>query len=165
MQCGKMVGLLAIADATSRIDLSCMWTCVWPLHLKDVVYADIWWQWARRTGLPNATKLTTGKLTAAVAHESLWDAIREDGGLEDFHHLRDRLALRQPTGDDRAGMVVQDGNHIAIKAILLKGVEITEVHRPYGMRCPSFKGAPMAWRVYDRWHRQRMLSQDTLYGI
>ena len=54
-------------------------------------------------------KLTAGKLTAAVAHESLWDAIREDGRLENFHYLSNRLALRQPTGDDHAGMVVEDG--------------------------------------------------------
>jgi hypothetical protein len=57
----------------------------------------------------DAPKLTAGKLAAVVAHESLWDAIREDSRLEDFHHLSDRLSRIQPTGDDRAGMVVQDG--------------------------------------------------------
>jgi hypothetical protein len=113
----------------------------------------------------DTTKLTAGKLTAAVAHESLWDAIREDGRLENFHYLSDRLALRQPTSDDHAGMIVEDGNQIAIKAIVLAGVEITDVHRPHGVRRQCFKGAPMAWRAWDRWHRWRMLAQDTLYGI
>ena len=56
MQLGKMVRLLPIADATSRIDLSCMGACMWPLHMKDVVYADILWQGARRAGLPAQTK-------------------------------------------------------------------------------------------------------------
>jgi hypothetical protein len=42
----------------------------------------------------DTTKLTAGKLTAAVVHESLWDAIRQDGGLQDFHYLSDRLPLR-----------------------------------------------------------------------
>jgi hypothetical protein len=113
----------------------------------------------------DATKLTAGKLTAAVAHESLWDAIREDGGLQDCHHLSDRLPLIQSTGDDRAGMVVQDGNQIAIKAVVLAGVERTDVHRPHGVRRQRFKGVPMAWRAWDRWHRWRILAQDTLYGI
>jgi hypothetical protein len=44
----------------------------------------------------DTTKLTAGTLTAAVAHESLGDALREDGGLQDFHHLSDRLPLRHP---------------------------------------------------------------------
>ena len=35
-----MIRLLAIADATSRIDLSCVRACVGPLHLKDVVQVD-----------------------------------------------------------------------------------------------------------------------------
>src|SRR4029453_15331701 len=62
-------------------------------------------------------------------------------------------------------MVVEDGNQIAIKAGVLAGVEITEVHRPQSVRRQRFKGAPMAWRAWDRWHRWRMLAQDTLYGI
>jgi hypothetical protein len=72
----------------------------------------------RRTDAP---KFTASKLAAVVAHESLWDAIHEDSRLEDFHHLSDRLARIQPTGDDRAGMVVQDGNQVPIKAIALAG--------------------------------------------
>src|SRR5215208_5777088 len=75
----------------------------------------------------DAPKLTAGKLAAVVAHESLWDAIREDSRLEDFHHLSDRLSRIQPTGDDRAGMIVQDGNQIPIKAIALAGIEITHL--------------------------------------
>jgi hypothetical protein len=113
----------------------------------------------------DATKLTAGKLTAAVAHELPWDAIREDGGLQDFHHLEDRLPLRQPTGDNRAGMGVKDGNQIAIKAVVLAGVEITEIDRPHSVRRQRFKGAPMAWRACDRWHWWSMLAPDTLYGI
>ena len=71
----------------------------------------------------DATKLTAGKLAAVVAHEPLWDAIHEDGRLEDFHYLSDRLACIQPTGDDRARMVVQDGNQVPIKAIALAGIQ------------------------------------------
>src|SRR4029434_1088120 len=56
MQLGKMVGLLPITDATSRIDLSGPWAYQRPLHMKDVVHVDAWWQWARRAGLPAQTK-------------------------------------------------------------------------------------------------------------
>src|SRR4029453_15339460 len=62
-------------------------------------------------------------------------------------------------------MVVEDGNQIAIKAGVLAGVEITDVHRPQSVRRQRFKGAPMTWRAWDRWHRWRMRAQDTLYGI
>ena len=40
MQGRKMIRLLAIADATSRIDLSCVRACGGSLHLKDVVQVD-----------------------------------------------------------------------------------------------------------------------------
>jgi hypothetical protein len=40
MQGRKMIRLLAIADVTSRVDLSCMWACVGALHMKDVVHVD-----------------------------------------------------------------------------------------------------------------------------
>jgi hypothetical protein len=40
MQARKMIRLLAIADATSRVDLSGVRACVGPLHLKDVVQVD-----------------------------------------------------------------------------------------------------------------------------
>ncbi|SRR6266567_1612652 len=40
MQGRKMIRLLAIADATSRVDLSCMRACVGLLHMKDVVQVD-----------------------------------------------------------------------------------------------------------------------------
>ena len=71
----------------------------------------MWWsiihgQLDRRT---DATKFTASKLAAVVAYELPWDAIREHGSFEHFNHLRDRLAPIQPAGDDRAGMVVQDG--------------------------------------------------------
>jgi hypothetical protein len=62
-------------------------------------------------------------------------------------------------------MVVEDGNQIAIKAVVLAGVEITDVHRPQSVRRQRFKGAPLAWRAWDRWHRWRMRAQDTLDGI
>src|SRR5207247_2284570 len=127
MQCRTMIGLFPIADATSRIDLSCMGTCAWPLHMKAVVHADCWWQGVRRA---EATKFTAGKLAAVVAYELPWDAIREHGSFEYCNHLSDRLSLRQPAGDDRAGMIVQDGHQIALKAVLLVGVEITDIHRP-----------------------------------
>ena len=54
--------------------------------------------------------------------------------------------------------------HLAIKAVVLAGVEITDVHRPQSVRRQRFKGAPMAGQAWDRWHRWRMLAQDTLYG-
>jgi len=66
IQCRKMIGLLAIADATSRIDLSGPWACVWPLHTKDIVHADSWWQWARRAGLPAQTKYWGLRMTRGI---------------------------------------------------------------------------------------------------
>ena len=107
----------------------------------------------------DAPKLTAGKLAAVVAHESLWDAIREDSRLEDFHHFSDCLSRIQPTGDDRAGMVVQDGNQIPIKAIALAGIEITDIHGPQDVRRQRFKGVPAASQACDRWHSWSMLSQ------
>jgi hypothetical protein len=56
MQCREKIGLLTIADTMSRIDLSCTWACEWPLHMKDVIHADGWWQWASSAGLPAQTK-------------------------------------------------------------------------------------------------------------
>ena len=38
MQGRKMRRLLAIADVTSHVALSCMWACVGPLHMQDVVH-------------------------------------------------------------------------------------------------------------------------------
>jgi len=61
----------------------------------------------------DTTKFTTRKLAALVAHKLPGYAIREHSSFEYFNHLRDRLSLIQPAGDDRAGMVVQDGNQIA----------------------------------------------------
>src|SRR5438552_15334001 len=71
----------------------------------------------------------------------------------------------QPTGDDRAGMVVKDGHQRASKAVVLTGGERTDIDCPHDVRRQSFTGAPMAWPAWDRWHRWRMLSQDTLDGI
>jgi hypothetical protein len=242
MQCRNMLGLLARADATSGMDLSCMGTCAWPLHMKDVVHADCWWQGARSAGLPaqtkhwglrlargirdpameavvvirfapsrvqscgdrrrrcaghlaarrakqaldlslvlrvrwwsiihgpwdrrtDATKCTASQLAAVVAYELPWDALREHGSVEYFTHRRDRLSLLQPAGDDRAGMIVQEGHQIASKAVLLVGVEITDIHRPYDMRRQSCKGVPAVSRAWNRGHRWSILLQDTLHGM
>jgi hypothetical protein len=56
IQCREMRGLLTIADTTSRIDVSCTWACEWSLHMKDVVHADSWWQWASSAGFPAQTR-------------------------------------------------------------------------------------------------------------
>jgi hypothetical protein len=116
----------------------------------------------RRTDTP---KFTASKLAAMVAHESLWDAMHEDSRLEDFHYLSDRLARIQPTGDDHAGMVVQDGNQVPVKAIVFAGIEITDIHCPQDVGRQSFKGVPAASQACDRWHSESMLSQDTLHSI
>jgi hypothetical protein len=113
----------------------------------------------------DTTKLTAGKLAAVVAHELPWYAIREDGSLENFNHRRDRLPLIQPTSDDRAGMIVKDGNQIALTAVLLAGVERTDIPRLYDVRRQSFKGVPAVSRAWNRWHRWSLLAQDTLHGI
>jgi hypothetical protein len=55
MQCRDMLGLLTIADTTNCIHLSCTWACEWPLHMKHVIHADGWWQWASSAGLPAQT--------------------------------------------------------------------------------------------------------------
>ena len=91
---------LAAGGAKKALDL--------PLVLGVMGRGIIHCQLDHRT---DATKLTAGKPAALVAHELPWCAIREEGSLEDFNHLRDRLPLIQPTGYDRAGMVVKDGNH------------------------------------------------------
>ncbi len=51
-----MVGLLPIADATRRMDLSGPWACQRPLHMEDVVHVDARWQGARRAGFPAQTQ-------------------------------------------------------------------------------------------------------------
>src|SRR6266704_1401851 len=116
--CGHLrllgAGHLATRGAKKALDL--------PLVLGVLWWGIIHGELDPRTDAP---KLPAGKLAAVVAHELPWHTIREDGSLEDFHHLSDRLPLRQPTGDHCAGMVVQDGNEIAIKAVSLSGVEIT----------------------------------------
>jgi hypothetical protein len=135
-------GHLVACGAKKALNLSLVLGVLW----RGIIYGQL-------DHGTDATKLTAGKLAATVAHELPWDAIREDGGLQDFHYLGDRLPLRQPTGDDRAGMVVKDSNQIAIKAVLLAGVEITDIHRPQDMRRQRFKGAPRAWWAWDRWYR------------
>jgi hypothetical protein len=144
--CGHLrrlcAGHLAACGAKKALNLSLVLGVLW----RGIIYGQL-------DHGTDATKLTAGKLAATVAHELPWDAIREDGGLQDFHYLGDRLPLRQPTGDDRAGMVVKDSNQIAIKAVLLAGVEITDIHRPQDMRRQRFKGAPRAWWAWDRWYR------------
>jgi hypothetical protein len=62
-------------------------------------------------------------------------------------------------------MIVKDGNQIALKAVLLAGVEITDIHRPYDVRRQSFKGVPAVSRAWNRWHRWSLRAQDTLHGI
>src|SRR2546426_2620136 len=74
MQCRKMIGLLSIADATRRIDLSGLWACTWPLHLKDVVHVDCWWQGARRAGLPAQTKHWSLRMARGIRDPAM-DAI------------------------------------------------------------------------------------------
>src|SRR6516165_4573268 len=100
-------GHLAAYGAEKTFDL--------PLVLGVMGRSIIHSQMDRRTDTP---KFTASKLAAMVAHESLWDAMHEDSRLEDFHYLSDRLARIQPTGDDHAGMVVQDGNQVPVKAIV-----------------------------------------------
>jgi len=145
---------LAACGATKALDLA--------LILRVLRWGIIHGQLDPST---DATEFTASKRAAAVAHESLWDALCEHGRLEDCYHLRNRLSLRPPTGDDCAGMIVQDGKQRAIKAVVFAGREITDSHRPHAMRRPSFKGVPMAWRAWDRWYRWTMLAQDTLHGI
>jgi len=82
------------------------------------------------SGSPDATQRTARTLAAVVAYALPWDALGEPGSLEDFNHLSDRLALRQPAGDARAGMVVKDRNQRAITAVSLGGRERTDIHRP-----------------------------------
>ena len=147
-------GHLAAGGTEKTLDLPLILGVVW----RGIIHGQL----DRRT---DATKFTASKLAALVAYELPWDAIREHGSFEYFNHLRDRLSLIQPAGDDRAGMVVQDGNQIAIKAVLLVGVEITDIHRPYDVRRQSFKGVPAVSRAWNRGHRWSLLAQDTLHGI
>src|SRR5712671_5589473 len=71
MQLGKMVGLLPIADATSRIDLSSPWAYQGPLHMQDVVHVDAWWQWAFALGFQR--KRNTGACAwPAASVTRLW---------------------------------------------------------------------------------------------
>ena len=155
--CGHLSHLcarpLAACGAKKALDL--------PLVLRVMRRGILHGQWDHGT---DATKFTAGTLAAVVTHELPWDAIRKDGCLEDFHHLRNRLPLIQPTGDDRAGMIVKDGNQIAIKAVVLTSGELTDIHRPQDMRRQRFKGVPVASRAWHRWHRGSLLAQDTLYG-
>jgi len=135
-------GHLAARRAKKALDLS--------LVLRVMGRSIIHGQLDRRTDAP---KLTARKLAALVAYELPWNAIREHGSFEYFYYLNDRLSLRQPAGDARAGMVVQDGNQIALKAVLLVGVEITDIHRPQDVRRQSFKGVPAAAWAWNRWRR------------
>src|SRR5215470_18166715 len=74
MQCGKMVGLLVIADAMRRIDLSGPWACQRPLYMKDVVHIDAWWQGARSARLPPQTKYGCLRMARGIRNPAM-DAV------------------------------------------------------------------------------------------
>jgi len=112
-------GHLAAGRANKARDL--------PLVLGVMGWGIIHRQWDHS---PDATQRTARTLAAVVAYALPWDALGEPGSLEDFNHLSDRLALRQPAGDARAGMVVKDRNQRAITAVSLGGRERTDIHRP-----------------------------------